>query len=329
MIKLIIFVFVLVQVSNSSLNGEIVPEISTFNVNISSVTTSKVNLEFNYRGGVFNATVYTVNINNEDYALCTAITGYSCLVTGLNADTEYQFKVTAINNSTTLYSSFNVKTYTIISAPIIKVIQMQSFYGLSIHYDDIGGVPNESVYNVSINGNSTCDDFFVGQCLLFDVTAGKTYNIHVQVLNDGYTVNANFSYVLVPFLSDFSVNVSHITSDGFTVEWTESTGGKDGATTYNIYASLSRIIFSKKDLVCKGIVSPRTCKVSNLLEDTTYYIQVDSLNPAIEFSPYSETQTKTLNSVSIDDSKVNTASTIKLPYLIITLYSILMTLISN
>ncbi|KYQ89120.1 hypothetical protein DLAC_10359 [Tieghemostelium lacteum] len=335
MIKLIIFIFVLV-VSNTRINGEIVQEpIATFDVKVTSVTTSKVNLQFNYTGLIYETTVFTVNINNEDYALCTAITAFSCLVTGLNADTEYQFKVTAVNNGTTLYSSFNVKTYTIISTPSIEVFQSQheGSYGLLIYLSDIGGVPYEFVYNYSINGNSTCKTLYHDGVCYFSVgtdSPGKIYNIHVQVVNDGHTVNANFSYVLVPFLSDFTVNVSQITSDGFTVEWTECTGGKDGATTYDIYILLSNNWFSNKILACTGIVSPRTCKVSNLLEDTTYYIKVRASNPANKFPLSSDKQTKTLksDSVSIEVPIVNSASTLKLPLFIITLYSILMTLIS-
>ncbi|KYR01129.1 hypothetical protein DLAC_02233 [Tieghemostelium lacteum] len=318
MIKLIIFVYVLVLVSNSSLNGEIVQDLATFDVNVSSVTTSKINLIFNYIGGVYNATVYTVNINNNDYALCTSITASSCLVTGLNADTGYQFKVTAINNGTTLYSSFNVKTYTIISVPTIKVIQWQSSKIMRVDYDAIGGVPNDSVYSISINNSNSCYSYYMYSCSMMDVTVGETYNIHVQVVNDGHTAYADLSYVLLPFQSDFTVNVSQITSDGFTVEWTECTGGKEGATTYNVYTSLTNRD-SLGDLACSEIVSPRTCKVNNLLNDTIYYVRVIALNPAIGNSQPSETITQT--------SPLISASTLELPLFIILLYSITISLI--
>ncbi|KYQ89119.1 cellulase [Tieghemostelium lacteum] len=316
------------SVTSDAKNIKTVAKINNLLMNVTKLTTSILQITFQVNNGMPNGTIYTVELNNQVVTDCSGISTEICTISDLDDDTEYQIKVTAVNDGFSLESSKSVRTFKIISNPIIQVTQEESTNSLVIKFPDIGGVPLFSLYNVAINNSAlvNCTDISVDTCIVNNITIGENYAIHVTVVNDGYTVNSATIYITVPYLSSFTVSVGQIGTDGFTVDWSECTGGADGMTTYNTDISVNGQSWSSS---CSDIPQgqPRTCKASNLQDDTNYNIRVSCHNTAMTSPKISTSQAKTLNLPESSDSTISTAIKLYQPIFNILLIIFLITII--
>jgi len=210
------------------------------------------------------------NYNNKQ------VSGTSCEVTGLSANTDYYYRVRSVLNGQASDNSNSVSVKTRLSSPAVSVGGRGSDK-FTLTWTAVGGAAR---YNIRVAASETLSPplAFSG-----DVVAGTSKDIVALAANtqyfyrveaSGYTNSsaAPVASVYTRLPKPVSVSVANIRTTSFTANWE----AVPGAAYYQVEAasdqSFSQLVPGNRS------VSTTHCTVSNLTENTQYYFRVKAFN---------------------------------------------------
>jgi hypothetical protein len=213
--------------------------------------------------------------------------GTSFSQTALSAGTTYHYVIFSFDGSgvTANYrvsSSLAGNRITISNAPILNAPTAVAQTGATISWNTVSGASGYSI-DVSpdgfVNFVSGMQDLGLGNVTSYGVTglnAGVTYNIRVRADNpSGSSVNSNTQTVLTIPANPTGLMVSAVTSNGFTLNWSDVTG----ASSYRADISVDGFSnFVEQDVSATGTSHSFT----GLSPETLYEVRLRSINASGE-----------------------------------------------
>ncbi|EGG20271.1 hypothetical protein DFA_07394 [Cavenderia fasciculata] len=248
-----------------------------------------LNMTYSSTGGSQSiTTTYDVSIN--DQVIVTADTTKKATYTFSNeqkkTQSTYVIKVVATNGQLTSENSTSIVYIPILESPIITVSIIPNNVGISISYSAIGGNNQiTTTYQVLVNGfplesGATTYTFTKSQ-----QQSRQSYTVQVIASNGAMTSQNSTSILFTPTMAQTTITAS-TNVNAISASWTQV----PIADNYVAGISTDSVDWNT---VCQG-VNVTSCQFTGLQSDTTYYIQVVSLNTISEISSTSTVQATTL-----------------------------------
>ncbi|EFA79567.1 hypothetical protein PPL_07618 [Heterostelium album PN500] len=259
---------------------------------INSIGISSIN--FTYSTTNSPSSTFIVSVNGELKPECELV--HFCFVSGLVPGSNVSISVIArnqdgqsdpVDESVTLYSLLNLDVY--------SVPQSQTVY---VTYNSTGGVPNQTTYTTKLDGTDVigCINTIVLACNITGLKEAYTHNITVISYNDGYSKSQSIIAKYVIPLEGSTITFVEPHPYLITVEWSESVGGEDFLTFYDLYISIDNTSWVATS--CRNLQT-LNCEIVSLTSDTQYYIRLAVKNTV--FNPiYSYSSTRTLKVDLVD-----------------------------
>lgn len=229
---------------------------------------------------------YSISVSYNNFQ--TTIDGYkelvvvgnSALITGLNANSAYQYKVIARNASDGISEVSNtVETSTTIASPVLNSAIDITSSEFRITWSQVQGI-REYEIDVSSDGFSTLVDGFdkllvtENQTTVSGLDNLTTYSVRVRAINSGgQSVNSNTVTVTTFPIAPKAIDGTAITNNSFVASWNLV----DQVTEYLVEVSADgfRTFLDGFD----GLVTTdNTVSVSGLAENTTYMYRVKAIS---------------------------------------------------
>ncbi|EFA75429.1 hypothetical protein PPL_11509 [Heterostelium album PN500] len=243
-------------------------------VSFSNIRTKSMVVSFSAGGGNPILTRYSVVVNQTNidaiFYACQDITATNCTIPNLIENTLYAVTVLATNNGITRNVIAYGQTYPTISPlQVTAIIQITT---MTISYQTQGGVPGETKYSVTLNGNPVqgCQQTTTTSCSLTGLAPGTNQSIGVSAINDGSTTTATSIFKTCDRPTMSFLDIISLTTQ--TVSFTySSAGGVPGSTTYSITVN-------GNSLGNTGCEKVSQCTVSNLVPGSVVSVQVIANN---------------------------------------------------
>ncbi|EFA79975.1 hypothetical protein PPL_06796 [Heterostelium album PN500] len=238
---------------------------------VTAIYTNAIQLQYSSDGGFVKYTLLVNNIENGDFACAN---GPTCLLTGLTADTQYNFDICVSSDWSspcgTPHMQAQARTYKDVSDPLV-VVSAVSGVGMTLSWSTTGGVPTPAtVYNIKANGMDIALGLTTTTYTINTLTPGTTYPILVQAQNDDDIKNTTTivtTYGTPPVTLTAPVKTTKTITLNF-----ESIGGVFGSvTTYSLFIGTAPVS------QCTAITS-NTCYIQGLVSGSSYTFKIESTN---------------------------------------------------
>lgn len=255
----------------------------------SSITANTFNASW---ATVSGATGYYIDVATDN-AFSSILASYTNLsagnvltksITGLTPNTNYYFRVRAVDAIGTSANSNTITTKTSTTAPTSSAATTLTATSFSANWISKTGA-TEYFIDVATDNSftsilSSYNNVSVGNVTTSSITGlsgNTTYYYRVRASNGSQSVSSTFQSALTLPASPTSSAASSITSTGFTANWTPPT---QGAATFSYtveYGAVSDL--SSGTTTVPTIVSSNLSQaISSLTANTTYYYRVKAVN---------------------------------------------------
>eukprot|EP01132_Coremiostelium_polycephalum_P007624 gene7624-9380_t len=249
-----------------SANQILYATLSTPTLDVFSVTTTTVSVQFSSINGVPDNTKYSVYYDSTVF--CDQISTTNCIITGLNPGQKYTISVNAINDINTTSNSTLITTFTKINNPMIKEIEITTDL-IKIQVSVSGGIPDSTSSKIYFNNQEfeSCTNKL--ECTIDGLDASTSYSLAVQFQNDGdlLTLEKNlttYSKISVPQLTSSQTATELIVSS--TVEG----GVPTFPTTFDIIVNGT--------IQCTNISTSDKCTIPSITYSINYDIDIYAYN---------------------------------------------------
>jgi RHS repeat-associated protein len=235
-----------------------------------------------------SATSYRLDVSNSS-TFATFVGAYNNLtvattsqgVTGLTANTQYYFRVRAVNGSGASANSADGSVLTLIATPIIAASTLVTTSSFTANW---GATAGAASYQLDVSTVSTFASFVTGYNSLAVATAsrsitglaaGTTYYFRVRGIN-GAAVSPNSATASTPTLTlaPAAAAATAIAETSFNANWV----AVSGATSYALDVSLSSLFSTFVSGFNSLSVTGTFKAVTGLAGGTTYYYRVRGVN---------------------------------------------------
>jgi len=222
-------------------------------------------------------TSFVSGYNNLDVGL---VTTYQ--VSGLDANTDYYYRLKAYNTGgTNGYSN----TVSLISATAVPIASSPTNIGTNNFYANWGFITGATSYRLDVN---TQPNFAVGTAILDDETVtttyknitglagGTTYYYRVRSFNGNASGNSNIISSITFCNAPVATAATDVVSNSFTANWTAASGGTPDSYMLDVSTSNAFLSFVSgyENLTVYGT----SISVTGLTQNTIYYYRVRSAN---------------------------------------------------
>jgi hypothetical protein len=234
---------------------------------------------------VTGAIVYQLDISTDNFT--TFLTGYnskgiagtSQIVTGLTANTTYQYRVRATNATGASANSNVISVTTLTVAPVAAAATNISSSGFNANWNDVTGATS---YELDISTDNF-SSFVTGYNALSvsgttqavsTLTADVIYQCRVRAVNQtGPSANSNVIMITTLTLAPVAAAAGNISSTGFTASW----NAVAGATTYELDISTDNFATFVSGYNAK-IEASTSDVITQLTPATDYQYRVRAIN---------------------------------------------------
>jgi hypothetical protein len=237
------------------------------------------------------ATSYQLDVSDNDFT--TFITGYnsksvsgnSAIVSGLDANSTFKFRVRAMNAGGTSGNSNVISVTTLPVAPVAVSATNISAAGFSANWNSVPGatgyqldVSNDN-FTTFISGYNSKNVTGISETLS-GLTSATSYQYRVRyVFTNGVSANSNIITVITgaagttPPLAPIAISASGITLTSFVANWNAATG----ATDYQLDVSDDNFVTFLTGYNSKSI-SGTTEVISGLASNALFKFRVRAIN---------------------------------------------------
>ncbi len=274
-----------------------------------AISETEVDLVWNYDGGISNYGIEQ-RLNSSSWTTLTInVTGTSYRLTGLSADTEYEFRVRAYGDGTTYqaewgdYAHASARTDGELETPPAPerfTVTANDDTSFNVRWNSVTGTTDYLLEYLTPGGPRcpSCPDWMeIGTYpsgvtrTIYDFSPGTEYDFRVRAHGDGITYRSAWGYAAT------RSSTTHIYPPPAPTGFTATSGGnsielswdyRDGVSNYRIEQRLST---SSSWTVVTSTATGTSYNVSNLSLNTEYEFSVraygDGTTYEAEWSPYS------------------------------------------
>ncbi len=235
---------------------------------------------------VSGATEYLLDISSDNFS--SYLTGYinkslatnSELVTGLQPNTTYQYRVRAKSSSGTSANSATISVLTYSVAPVAVAATAPTQTGLTANWNAITGITNFKL-DVSSDDFATrvsgFDDLSVTGTskVITGLASGVTYKYRLRAVNaTGPSGNSNVIGIITIPATPVASAATSISQTGFTLNWNSVLGADSYILDVSTASNFSSFVDGYQS---KSLVNTSE-SLSGLANGTRYYFRVKSKN---------------------------------------------------
>eukprot|EP01132_Coremiostelium_polycephalum_P001541 gene1541-1939_t len=250
---------------------------------------TSIDLTFTSTDGYPGSTVYNVFNGAATVPSCQGLTTTTCMIPFLSPDTDYTFRVDAVNSGVTSSNPISSKTYKSISS--LYLSYTATYTQILINYGSTNVVPGLTRFTIQLNGAdyTSCTGISSTTCTISSLTSGTSYSIKMIAINDGLSVSTSLSASTYSYPTMTSLDIISFTTTSVKFSYSSNGGVFNEITTYNVqingtpYPSCS---------------SKTICTVTGLVPGSSALISVSASNYAIT-SPTSTIEQNLASSISV------------------------------
>ena len=236
----------------------------------------------------YTASAYSASTDGSVSASCVTA-GLTCTITGLTNGTTYYVSVVATNaagSSAATAPRISVIPAALPGAPTISSVTAGNAY-LSVAFSAGTADSNAPItgYQYSSDNGSTWADASgtSSPLLVSSLTNGTTYTVKIRAVSAIGNGAASSGVAGTPYTVPSNVDPGSI---GYTagngnviVSWTAPAANGSAITNTNVTA-FSALVGGSSSGTCSTTGSTTTCTISGLLNGTTYYVSIETINGA-------------------------------------------------
>ena len=249
---------------------------SPTNLTVSNITSNEATLNWT---AVSGATSYKAEYKTSSATTYSSVTVTAAtrVLTGLTANTSYNWRVTAINSVGSSVATEGTSFTTLPAAPKAPTglaVNNITVSGAILNWTAVSGATSYKVeYKTSAATTYSSVTVTTNAKALTGLTAGTVYNWRVTAINAGgssaATTGTNFTTLVAPPVAPTDLTISNITTTGVTLKW----AAVSGATSYKVeYKTVSATDYTSV------IVTTNTKALTGLNDNKAYNWRVTAIN---------------------------------------------------